>query len=83
MLATLNPDDPGLPIYKEYINHSRPIDKYKGDVPLPIMNELNKVEPKVNWTHWFFSFSDNASLTQEKKEQIMSSVPKGTKQYKK
>lgn len=32
LLATLNPDDPKLPVYKEYINHSR---------PLPEMGERN------------------------------------------
>ncbi|HHV51843.1 MAG TPA: terminase, partial [Clostridiales bacterium] len=28
MIATLNPDDPDLPIYDEYINHSRPLPEY-------------------------------------------------------
>ena len=25
LMATLNPDDPNLPVYSEYINHSRPL----------------------------------------------------------
>ena len=33
VMATLNPDDPELPIYHEYINHSRPLDKFKNDAP--------------------------------------------------
>ena len=31
LMATLNPDDPNLPIYKEYINKSRPLKKYVKD----------------------------------------------------
>ena len=40
LLATLNPDDPNLLVYKEFINRSRPIEKYKKDVPKSIMKEL-------------------------------------------
>ena len=44
MIGTLNPDDPRLPIYDEFINHSRPYKKYANDVPIEIMNELNRCE---------------------------------------
>lgn len=81
LLATLNPDDPNLPIYKEYINHSRPLYEYKNDAPTEINNMLNE-EPKPGWIHWFFSFAHNAGLSEKKKEQIIISVPKGTKLYK-
>ena len=33
LMGTLNPDDPNLPIYNEFINCSRPLEKYKDDVP--------------------------------------------------
>lgn len=81
LLATLNPDDPNLPIYKEYINCSRPLPEYKNDAPTEINNMLNE-EPKPGWVHWFFSFAHNAGLTEEKKQQIILNVPKGTKLYK-
>jgi PBSX family phage terminase large subunit len=80
-MATLNPDDPSLPIYEEYINHSRPLPQYEQDAP----EELNTMlceEPKPGWVHWFFSFEHNAGLTPEKKAQIISNVPVGTKLYK-
>lgn len=48
MMATLNPDDPNLPVYKEFINRSRPYKKYKGDVPHEIMAEL-KEKPVPRW----------------------------------
>lgn len=32
LLATLNPDDPSLPVYREFVNRSRPCAKYAADV---------------------------------------------------
>ncbi|WHH58470.1 terminase [Petroclostridium sp. X23] len=81
LLATLNPDDPNLLVYKEYINCSRPLPEYKNDAPQEINNMLTE-EPKPSWVHWFFSFNHNAGLSEEKKNQIILNVPKGTKLYK-
>ena len=81
LMGTLNPDDPSLLIYSEYINCSRPTEKWKHTVPNELLSMLNQ-EPKPDWTYWFFSFADNASLTDEKREQIMLNVPIGTKLYK-
>ena len=80
-MATLNPDDPNLPVYKEYINCSRPLPQYKDDAPAEI-NEMLCEEPKPGWVHWFFSFCDNLGLAKEKIEQIKMNVPKGTKLWK-
>lgn len=81
LMATLNPDDPSLPIYSEFINCSRPLEKYRKDVPNEILEQLNS-EEKKNWTYWFFSFYDNASLSEEDIEKKKLSAPKGTKLYK-
>lgn len=81
MMMTLNPDDPNLPIYDEFINCCRPLEKYKKDVPVEILEQLNS-EEKPNWTYWFFSFYDNASLSEEDIEKKKLSAPKGTKLYK-
>ena len=81
LLATLNPDDPNLPVYKEYINCSRPLPEWRDDTPKEILDEL-KEEPKPGWVHWFFSFNDNISLTEKKREKIIRNVPVGTKLYK-
>lgn len=80
-MATLNPDDPNLAVYKEYINCSRPLPEYKNDAP-DELNEMLSEEPKPGWVHWFFSFADNLGLTPEKIEQIKLNVPKGTKLWK-
>ncbi len=81
ILGTLNPDDPNLPVYKEFINKSRPIDKYVKDTPKQILEELTE-EPNPDWAHWFFSFKDNLYLTDEKLNQIYTNVPRGTKLWK-
>lgn len=81
LLATLNPDDPGLPVYEEFIDHSRPLPEWAAETPPEILQELNQ-EPKQGWVHWFFSFAHNAGLPAEKVQQIISMVPPGTKLYK-
>lgn len=81
LMATLNPDDPSLPVYKEFVNRSRPYKKYACDVPKEIMSEL-KEEPVPNWRYWFFTFRDNLSLTDEDIQRKILSAPKGTKLYK-
>lgn len=81
LLATLNPDDPSLPIYKEYINCSRPLPEWRAETPQEILNMLTE-EPKPSWVHWFFSFEHNLGLSAAKIEQIKINVPKGTKLYK-
>lgn len=81
MLATLNPDDPALPVYKEFVNRSRPFKKYASDIPPSIASEL--IEPPVQgWRYWFFSFADNKSLTEADIAKKIESAPQGTKLYK-
>ncbi len=80
-LATLNPDDPDLLVYKEYINHARPLPEYAGDMPGELLAMLSE-SPRQGWTHWYFSFNDNLGISEDKKRQIKESVPEGTKQYK-
>lgn len=81
LMATLNPDDPNLDVYKEYINCSRPLPEWANGTPQEIKDEL-KEEPKPGWVHWFFSFADNLGLPAEKLDQIMRNTPKGTKIWK-
>lgn len=81
LMATLNPDDPGLDVYKEYINCSRPLDEWADETPKEIIQEL-KEEPKPGWVHWFFSFAHNLGLPAEKLQQIIQNTPVGTKIHK-
>lgn len=80
-LCTMNPDDPNKECYKEFVNKSRPIEKYKNDGPIELLKMLNESQV-ADWTWWYFTFNHNLSLTDEKKKQIIESVPVGTKLYK-
>ena len=81
LLATLNPDDPSLPVYREFVNRSRPLPEWSRETPEQILDALS--EPaNPGWTHWFFSFSDNVSLDDAKVERIRRNVPTGTKLWK-
>lgn len=81
LIATLNPDSPDIPVYKEFINRSRPLPKYAHDVPESIMQDLKEPE-YARWRYWFFTFNDNAGLTPEQIEKKKASAPIGTKMYK-
>lgn len=81
LLATLNPDAPNLPVYREFINRARPYQKYKKNVPDSILEELTE-EATPGWRYWFFTFRDNLSLSEEDIKRKILSAPKGTKYYK-
>ena len=81
LMATLNPDDPDLPVYKEFINRSRPYKKYAKDVPREIMDDLTET-PVPKWRYWFFTFRDNLSLSDADIQKKIQSAPPGTKLYK-
>lgn len=81
LMGTLNPDDPALPVYKEYINHARPLPEYDNDAP-PELRDLLDQTIKPGWVWWYFSFDHNAGLTAEKRQKIIENVPVGTKLYK-
>lgn len=80
-LTSSNPDDPNLDVYKEYINRSRPLEKYRDRYPAELLEQLN--EPAVeNWVHWYFTFDDNLGLTEEQKQDKINALAPGTKIYK-
>ena len=81
LLMTLNPDDPNLPIYREYINHCRPLPNFEKDVPSEMMNQLLSQPAKEGWVHWYFRMDDNPTLTPEKKASIIANVPEGSKTW--
>lgn len=81
LLATLNPDDPSLPIYTEFVNRSTPNKKYLSDVPQEIQKEFSG-ETVDGWEYWFFTFYDNLGLSEADIKRKIDSAPKGTKLYK-
>ena len=81
LMATLNPDDPSLPVYEEFVNRSRPLPEWEHETPAELLGQLN-AGAEQGWTHWYFSFKDNPVATPEKIAQITQSAPKGSKLYK-
>ncbi len=81
-LCTLNPDDPNLPVYSEFINHSRPLKEYEKDYPKELLDQLCSQPPKDGCIHWYFTMDDNAALTEEEKELKRNSVSPNSKAYK-
>jgi len=81
LMATLNPDNPDLEVYKEYINKSRPLEKYLNDYPNELLDMINE-EPNKNWVHWYFTMEDNSGMNEEKIEKKKRAYPIGTKIYK-
>lgn len=77
VMGTLNPDDPDLPIYSEFIDKATP---QGWGCPPEIRDKLTGERP--NWSHWFFDFSDNVALSPEKVDRIKANVPEGTKLWK-
>lgn len=81
MMTTSNPDDPNLPVYKEFLNRSRPLKRYICDYPKELYDMLNE-DPVEGWIHWYFSFRDNATMTAADIQRKVDAVAVGTKMYK-
>ena len=81
MMTTSNPDDPNLPVYKEFLNRSRPLKRYIKDYPQELLDQINE-PPVKGWIHWYFTFKDNASLSEEQIRKKIESVAPDTKMYK-
>jgi len=80
LIATLNPDDPDKPVYKELINRSRPHEKHI--IPDYMWDYLKTAKPKEDWGYWFFTYDDNPSMTEDRKKDLLSSLMPGTIHYK-
>lgn len=81
MMTTNNPDDPNLPIFKEFLNRSRPLKRYIKDYPSELLDQISE-PPVKGWLHWYFTFDDNASLTKKQIQMKKDAIAVGTKMYK-
>lgn len=57
LIATSNGDSPDKLFY-EYLNACRPHPKYVSDVPPTTMEDMMNVEPKAEWTYYYFGLED-------------------------
>lgn len=79
-LGTSNPNNPDLPVYKEFINRCRPMEECIGDAP-PELEEMLNEPAEEGWIWWYFDLSDNDGLSEEKKELIRKSYTPGSADY--
>ncbi len=80
LIATSNGDDPDLTVYS-YLNACRPDERYKDDVPISTMEQMLEVEPKDNWTYWFFGLEDRPDKTDAWIKRMYNTHPKGSFYY--
>lgn len=78
-LGTLNPDNPNKDVYKKLINRSRPVEGH--DIPKHMEKELKTAKPKEGWNYWFFTYNDNPTITEERVNELKTSLLPGTIEY--
>ena len=76
-VGTLNPDAPTFPIYSEYINHARPIDKYKADVPEEIWKDLTLNNSTTQDIDVDVTFGEYANPSFESQVETVSKAKQG------
>jgi len=81
LLASCNGGDPDTPVYLDYMNKGRPLEKYAKQVPKETWEELNRSEANPKFRYYFFNFEDNPTMTQEQKQDLYDSTPKGSYQW--
>jgi hypothetical protein len=82
MYATCNGGDPDTPVYVDYMNKGRPLEKYAQQVPKETWEELNRSEPSESFRYYFFTFDDNPTMTIEQRTNLINNTPKDSYQWK-
>jgi hypothetical protein len=82
LLCTCNGGDPDTSVYVDHLNKCRPLPQRANEIPPETWLELNKSEPNDRYRYYFFKFDDNPTMTEEEKEALLDSIPKGSYQWK-
>ena len=82
MYATCNGGDPDTPVYTEYMNKGRPLEKWARQIPKETWTELNRSEPNEQFRYYFFTFDDNPTMTMEQRNNLIDNTPKDSYQWK-
>jgi len=81
LYCTSNGGDPDTIAHTDYLNKGRPLDKWLHQVPKETMIELERSDAHEKYRYYFFNFEDNPTMTQEQKQDLMDSTPKGSYQW--
>jgi hypothetical protein len=82
MYASCNGGDPDTPVYTDYMNKGRPLEKWASQVPPETWVELNRSEPNASFRYYFFNFDDNPTMTIEQRNGLINNTPKDSYQWK-
>lgn len=82
MYASCNGGDPDIPVYTDYMNKGRPLEKYKDQIPKETWKELESQEPDSAFRYYFFTFDDNPTMTIAERTNLMNNTPKNSYQWK-
>ena len=82
MYASCNGGDPDIPLYTDYMNKGRPLDKWAFQVPKETWEELNRAEPNDSFRYYFFTFDDNPTMTVAERRSLEDNTPKDSYQWK-
>ena len=82
MYASCNGGDPDIPVYTDYMNKGRPLQKYSQQIPKETWKELESQEPDYAFRYYFFTFDDNPTMTISERTNLMNNTPKNSYQWK-
>ena len=82
MYASCNGGDPDIPVYTDYMNKGRPLDKWAEQVPKETWEELNRSPYDESFRYYFFTFDDNPTMTQAQRKSLIDNTPANSYQYK-
>src|SRR6056297_84457 len=82
MYASCNGGDPDIPVYNDYMNKARPLDKWAEQIPNETWEELKRSIPDESFRYYFFNFDDNPTMTQAERKSLIDNTPKDSYQYK-
>jgi|LGOV01.1.fsa_nt_gb hypothetical protein len=81
LLASCNGGDPDTPVYLDYMNKGRPLEKYADEVPKETWLELERSEANSKFRYYFFTFEDNPIMTEQQKQALIENTPKDSYQW--
>lgn len=82
MYASCNGGDPDIPVYTDYMNKGRPLDKWADQIPPETWKELRSAEPNSAFRYYFFTFDDNPSMTIAERTNLINNTPRNSYQWK-
>jgi hypothetical protein len=81
LICSCNGGDPDTLVYTDYLNQCRPDEKWQHEVPQETMKELERSKANDRFKYYFFNFDDNPTMTQDERQALFESIPKGSYQW--